>query len=149
MYRMRFITLGVLFALLSGCSDEEMKPTFPIEGKVTYKGKPAKGAVVSFHPLGDNATAKPQILPTADCEDDGSFRLSTYMQHDGAPEGDYAVTIFWAAPTKAVEEEDEGDEEERGETINLLPHLYSHKDTTTLKYTVKAGPNEPANFDIE
>lgn len=145
----RGLGLAAALLLVPACSNDGMEATFPVSGKVVYKGVPAKGAVVSFHPLGDNAQAQPRILPNADCEADGSFTLSTYNKHDGAPAGEYAVTIFWPGPKGPVAAEDEGDEEERTEQLNRLPAEYGSKDTTPLRYTVKAGDNPPAEFDIK
>lgn len=145
----RALGLAAVLLLLPACSDSGMKPTFPVAGQVLYQGQPAKGAVVSFHPLGDNAQAKPRILPNADCDADGRFALSTYNQHDGAPTGEYAVTVFWPGPKGKRQAEDEGDEEERGEEKNQLPALYGNKDSTPLRFTVKPGDNPSADFDIK
>lgn len=145
----RLLGLAALLTVFPACSDSGTKPTFPVSGRVLYKGQPAKGAVVAFHPLGDNAQAKPRILPNADCSADGKFTLSTYNQHDGAPAGEYAVTVYLAGPKEKVSDEDAGDEEQRAIQKNLLPAEYGNKDTTPLRYTVKPGDNPPAEYDLK
>lgn len=137
--------------LIPACSGSGMKPTYPVAGRVTVQGKPAAKAVVGFHPTGENAAARPQILPNADCDADGRFTLSTYLKGDGAPEGEYAVTVFWAEtrPSPDAEPGDEDDEEQRGEVRNRLPDEYGRKETTPLRFTVKPGEDNAAVFDIK
>ena len=65
---------------------------FPVRGKVPVKDKPAGGVLVVFLPQadGDPKAARP-IATTAD---DGTFSLVT-GDEDGAPAGDYIVTMQW------------------------------------------------------
>jgi len=49
--------------------------------------------MVAFHPLAGSAST--QLLPVATSSQDGSFLLTTYTIGDGAPTGEYAVTIVW------------------------------------------------------
>ena len=83
-------------ALLTSCQRGDRKPVFPVNGSVFYQGRPAEGARVAFHPGRDpNAHGlRPQAVVAAD----GSFRLTTFINHDGAPAGDYYVTVYWPAP---------------------------------------------------
>src|SRR5687767_10889460 len=86
------------FALAgAGCgpSDPGLKPVYPVQGSLFVKGKPAKGAVVMFHPL-PLETGRPTALRSrGTVGDDGSFRLTTYNTDDGAPAGEYVVTVYW------------------------------------------------------
>ena len=66
-------------------------------------------------------------------EADGSFALSTYTANDGAPAGEYAVTVVWWNPPVDAEGKP---------GPNLLPQRYAKPETTPLKAVVKAGPNE-------
>src|SRR5262249_42061318 len=90
------VTLGVAFSCLS-CSADKGQPVFPVRGKVYFEGEPARGALVVFHPMNqsDLKTAKPRAV----VEDDGSFALTTFVAKDGAPPGDYAVSIAWKKKT--------------------------------------------------
>jgi len=88
------LSVGLLGLCLVSCAkDNPRKPVFPVHGKVVDKdGKPATGALLVFHPVvGD---AEP-IKPSARVENDGSFALTTYDNADGAPEGEYLVTVTW------------------------------------------------------
>src|SRR6516162_2916123 len=90
------VILGTLL-LVSGCG-QGRKTVYPVYGKVLTAGeKPAEGALVVFHPLG--AATTESTKPLAYVKNDGSFALTTYTQADGAPEGEYAITIEWRPPT--------------------------------------------------
>src|SRR5258707_9127857 len=61
-----------------------------VQGKVLYQGRPAKGALVVFHPKGnDSLTAIP---PTGVAGEDGAFTLSS-GRDAGAVAGEYIVTV--------------------------------------------------------
>src|SRR5262245_15325321 len=64
----------------------------PLTGHVSFDGQPAAGATVIFHPLEAPADAP---RPTATVGTDGTFTLGTYQPGDGAPAGEYAVTVEW------------------------------------------------------
>jgi len=85
---------GVLLVLfLAGCGDSR-KTVYPVQGRVLdADGKPAAGAKVIFHPLDDKDPGAGH--PVAIVDDTGSFALTTYNKGDGAPAGNYAVTIEW------------------------------------------------------
>lgn len=125
----------------SGCQKGEpaagldVRPVHPVKGKVTVGGKPATGALISFRAI---AGASP-YNPRATVEPDGSYTISTYRQHDGAPAGEYLVTIYWPVerPKRKVGEDDDPG-------INLPDRLggkYSNPETTTLRATVSSGEN--------
>lgn len=87
------ILMVLLPFTLSACSEEDRIPVHPVQGKVTYGKKPATGAVVVLRPT---SPSQPQeLLPRGEVGADGSFQLSTYVKGDGAPVGEYAVTITW------------------------------------------------------
>ncbi len=105
------------------------QPTHPVTGKVTLNGEPVPGAYIVFHGIG-----KERRLPRADgtVEFDGTFRLSTYTAFDGAPAGEYAVTVELRKPRFTKEGK-------RGP--NLLPARYADSTKSGLRVTVKPGPN--------
>ncbi len=99
---------GVLLAL--GCSacggGEDQKPVFPVSGQVFVKKQPAVGALVVFTPVRDaDSKLWPKGYPRGTVQKDGSFRLTTYKTDDGAPVGEYAVTVVWGKPLPGKEEE--------------------------------------------
>ena len=91
------IMLMVLLPLVSGCGPDgpDMKPVYPVYGSVLVNDKPAEGAVVMFHPLPIESGRFEMIRSRGTVTADGTFQLTTYNTDDGAPEGDYAVTVYW------------------------------------------------------
>ena len=101
----RFATLLVAgFALMPmACRDDNArKTTFAVTGKVTLDGKPAEHATVVLHPVGESG---PDVVkPRGTVKTDGTFTLTTYAGDDGAPAGDYRVTVeLWLAGPRADE----------------------------------------------
>ena len=135
----RAVLLG-LAALLPCSCDGGRKPAFPVHGKVLRQGKPAKGALVIFHPLDD---PDPQaIKPNARVEGDGSFQLSTYKAGDGAPAGEYAVTFFWPKPPASpVDHPYMGPD--------LLEDRYRDPKTSPWRVTIQERVNELPPFDLK
>lgn len=88
-----------LAGLGCGGKDQPVK----VEGVVTLDGEPVPGAIVSFLP--DDKGGRFAEATTAK---DGSFRLRTYTEGDGALPGDYRVAVTLIPPDD--DEEDEGKE---------------------------------------
>lgn len=83
-------------ALLFGCRGGEQRPeVYPVEGRLTVSGQPAEGALLSLHPVGGENFDQRGSRPWATVEADGSFAVSTYGEGDGAPAGEYAVSVVW------------------------------------------------------
>src|SRR5207249_8533874 len=93
--RMTFTLLFSALVALSvvGCGSDGRKPVYPAKGQVLVTGKPAQYAQVALHPL--NPADKDAPHPTANVGPDGTFVLTTYQAQDGAPAGEYAVTVQW------------------------------------------------------
>ncbi|MCE9548199.1 MAG: hypothetical protein K8T25_22230 [Planctomycetia bacterium] len=84
--------------LLTGCGRKEPPRTksWPAKGKLLVNGTPAEKAEVTLHPktpLKD--VAGRELFPHARVAADGSFDLQTYEDGDGAPPGEYVVTVVW------------------------------------------------------
>lgn len=128
---------------LAGCSDgasSKEAPVFPVKGTVRFEGEPAAGAFVVFHARSPARPGEQPVRPTAQVQPDGTFELTTTSQADGAPAGDYAVTVRW---TKLIKQ--------GGDTIagpDAIPPIYARPDTTPLKVTVRDAPNELEPFKI-
>ena len=83
------ILVLVLTLLCSACSSGR-KPVQQVRGQILVDGKPAAQAQVLFHPAerGNDAPS-----PTGQTDDEGYFHLTSYVNGDGAPPGDYLVTV--------------------------------------------------------
>jgi hypothetical protein len=81
----RLAWLGASVLLAVGCADDRPR-TAPVEGVVTYLGKPVPNGTVVFVPeSGPSATG--EIGP------DGRYQLTTFTKGDGAVPGPHRVMI--------------------------------------------------------
>jgi len=122
-----------LFTLASGCGLRP-KRVYAAHGKVVdARQKPAAGATVILHPLGAADPAVPK--PTGTVNEAGEFVLTTYKEGDGAPEGEYAVTVIWLTCRVLTFDPEETDR---------LKGRYDHPDRSPLPHVTisKPGPNE-------
>lgn len=116
----------------AGVSERGRRPTFPVKGKVFFDGTPAAGAQVVFHYV-DPATKKTGRLADAFAEPDGTFVLTTYNAFDGAPSGDYAVTVIQRQPWLDAQGKP---------GRSLLPDRYAKPETTDLRARVGNTSND-------
>jgi hypothetical protein len=115
-----------------GCaqSEPEQVAVFPTIGKITFKGQPTIGAVVLLHPK----TPRERVpAPRASVKPDGTFKLSTFNTGDGAPEGDYVLTVKWYKPIKYGSELISGP--------NVIPTKYTQAQSSDIVVRVAAGEN--------
>jgi hypothetical protein len=138
----RLIPSLLLAAAIAGCHRSaprfESLPTYPVEGRVLVQGKPAEGVQVFLHPRAAAQRGKPR--GTTDAE--GNFRLRTYHDGDGAPAGEYAVTIYWPGPYNpkmAVEDQMPADR---------LGGRFMDPARSPLQATVSAGPTTLPPLEI-
>jgi len=125
--------LLVVALLCAGCGEAERPEltVFPVSGSISIDGKPPVGAEIRCRPstpLKD--PAKRSIEPFAFVEQDGTFQVGTYLGDDGAPPGEYALTIVWPIITV------EGGEEVRG--ADRLKGRFDKPERPIAKVTVKA-----------
>jgi hypothetical protein len=122
-----------------------------VHGKVLYKGQPAEGAVVIFHPKADKGVET--IRPTAIVQEDGSFTLADHTGKEGAAVGTYVVTIIW--PEEKPEEKKPAKGPLRstgGEPATPPDRLggrYSNPAKSKFVVEVKSGVNQLEPFDLE
>ena len=82
------------FALsAASCGGPKRKPTYPAEGKLLINGQPAGGVTVFFYSADPNETEPTR--PFATTRSDGTFTLTTSAENDGAPAGEYVVTLIY------------------------------------------------------
>ena len=67
-------------------------PTTPVSGQVLVDALPMKNLWVKLH----SATPQPDgVEPKAQTDDEGNFKITTHIGGDGAPVGEYKITIEW------------------------------------------------------
>jgi hypothetical protein len=137
-----------LAAACGGCGQptRETATVFPVEGRFTVNGKPAGGALVSFIPLAAPAEGRRAIPSQARADDSGAFKLTTFHTADGAPEGDYKVTIYWSAPGPAAATSANDDDAVLGP--DQLRGRFASADKSNLRAHVAAKPTSFAVVDL-
>lgn len=119
---------------LAGCSGQraDRVPVFKTAGKITFRNQPVDGAFLVLHP---KAAATPNVpRPRAHVKSDGSFETTTFDTADGAPAGQYVVTVEWHKLVKVGGEWTPGP--------NLLPPKYSDPATSDVVVKVAEGSND-------
>ncbi|MCL4207686.1 MAG: hypothetical protein KJ000_34820 [Pirellulaceae bacterium] len=136
----------LLGAACIGCGTKSKEmPVVPVSGQMFVQSRPAEGALVVLHPLGDLANGDWSLgYPRGSVSADGSFRISTYRSDDGAPEGQYRVLVSW---TQQAEGSETGDPED--ETPDLLQERYCDPERSTLEATVNGPSTELPKFDLK
>lgn len=86
--------LFIVCALISaGCGGPKRKPVFTTEGKVLLaNGSPAVNVTVFLHPP---SSEQDPVRPLGVTDENGVFKLTTYDANDGAPAGEYVVTLMY------------------------------------------------------
>ena len=143
----RLCALLVGTLALAGCGGGGKPGAVPAGGKVTYrKATVPAGALVVFHPADPAAEKRIGGKPFAKVGDDGTFALTTYAEGDGAPEGEYGVTIDWRPPAKDAKFAlgDGG-----GGGASKLNPKYSTPQQPFTKVIVKKGDPNQFTFDVD
>lgn len=140
-FRFRPIAVAVV-AWSLGCSGNVSAPrTAAVRGVVRYKGKPAAGVTVTFHPQFDIGSVK--FAPSGLTGNDGTFTLSTALPGDGAPPGEYVVTF--ARIQIQSDRKSSGIETE----VDLWKGKYSNPENSAFRVKVKKGENALEPFALE
>jgi hypothetical protein len=120
---------------------------YPVSGKVTYKGQPLSGALVTLHPKG---STDPRVeRPVGYTQEDGTFSVKT-GQNPGAPAGEYIVTVICSRKvepkggSKSKIISFGGDEE----TVDILGGTYANPQTSQILVEIKPGNNELSPIEL-
>lgn len=133
----QFVTLSVVLTTVTGCTPgEQRRPTFHVTGKVLDGSKAVPNATVVFHPVGGDG--QDAVVPRGTTGADGSFTLTSYDGNDGAPAGDYRVTVVQLLAGRP----DEG-------PSNRLNAKFAKPESSGLTATVNAGPTDLKPFDVK
>ncbi len=132
-----FSILMVTGLLFSGCNSRpayQEADVFPVSGSVSVAGKPAAGVVVVFHPQSDTGMTKGN-KPYTTTGEDGTFQVTTYTTGDGAPAGEYIVTLIWPVNP-------------RGPSPDRLKGRYAKPDKSTITATIQQGENTLPKWEL-
>jgi hypothetical protein len=132
------LTLALLF--MAGCtSGPALPPTYPASGTVVYAdGKPMNGGSVQF-----TSSADPQLRVVGTVDANGGFTLATLKDNrraDGAPEGEYKVTVF---PPSLTDPRGGVAEGHKGVLPIALPKPYRiEAGTNSIRIELPSGPRK-------
>ena len=137
-FQAAFLATSVVVAI--GCSksrDSNQLPVFPVTGHLSVNGQAPSGAFVVLHPKSGTATAPngEAVHPRAVVKPDGSFVVGTYGADDGAPSGEYSLTVEWR---KIVRSSD-------GSPVlgpNVVPAKYARPQSSPVSIKIAEKSNE-------
>jgi hypothetical protein len=136
------LTAAAYLLAIGGCGKSQdpvgRPPVFHAEGKLVYDNGPLAGAFVVLHPRAPSGPSSPR--PHGQAAADGSFTLTSYDSNDGAPAGEYAVTVELRPLVK------NGGDYAAGP--NVLPKKYSRAETSPVTVKIAEGNNDLAPIQI-
>ena len=128
-FSVRLWALGSMpLLILAGCGGVK---THPVSGKITYAdGTPMPGGgQIAVTPVDKEA----KFSARGEIKGDGTFRLSTFSENDGVPEGKYKVVIVPTPPPNPNRPPPDWPP---------LHKKYIRYERTDLEYTVTSGRND-------
>jgi hypothetical protein len=109
--------------------------TIPVQGKMTYKGRPLTRGVVEFEPRNSGRTASGALRP------DGTFVLGTFQEGDGAVAGRHRVSVTGTGGRP-------GGTASTRNSRELVPRKYTQPNTSGLEAVVGEEKTE-FTFDLK
>lgn len=155
-----FATVLVLLPIVGivGCGSDSTagRPkTYPVTGTVKLSDQPVAGATVTFQLTSGSGSA------AGITDASGKYTLSSFGGGDGAPAGDYSVTIVKyegeaAAPAASgglasgeIDESAYNAPAASAGPKNLLPPKYATAATSGLKARVSESGDNSADFNLQ
>jgi hypothetical protein len=130
------VLTAALLSSIAGCRDDGRLPTYAVTGKVVFSdGTPLPGGWIIFESPEHKLAARGII------EKDGTYRLGTYEQEDGAVAGRHLVAIVPASP--------EGFDPDKTTAPPILDPKYSHMDRSGIEQEVQADGENDFTITVE
>ena len=129
------------FTVALACAACGSRGLHPVSGSVTYQGRPAVGAMVTFVPRGQTDRSSTAIAQGV-VGGDGTFKLAG-PAGEGIKPGEYIVLIEW--------KEGAGKAQGRSPSLNAPDRLkkrYLDADRPLLTATVGAKTNQLPPFEV-
>jgi|JI10StandDraft_1071094.scaffolds.fasta_scaffold00156_47 hypothetical protein len=141
----RSVAMGLLMVVcqlaVAGCGGKDFdKSLYPIEGEVFFRGKPAVGCIVSFHPTSTGEGAGAPCLGTTDSN--GKFRVTTREPFDGIAAGEYEVSF--SLPGEGSSRDPNGDA-----APDKLPAKYQFPGSSGFKVTITSSTSTLDRFELK
>jgi hypothetical protein len=130
------IGFAVLSAMmiLAGCSQNSWQATtYPAKGKLFVNGEPATNVVVSLLPK-ESAVDSRMSMPWGIVDESGVYVLTTYSTYDGAPPGEYLVTLRWPSTPSSADDR--------------FNEAYFTPERSVATVVIEKSPNEIADINL-
>ncbi len=111
----------------------------PVKGRAVMEGQPMAGAHLVLYP-NSGSKIPAGITARGTVADDGTFELSTFAPKDGAPTGEFVVTVVWSKPVIVDGETQSGP--------SLVSAVYSKPDSSPLRIKIASDAKELAPIEI-
>jgi hypothetical protein len=132
------LAAGSMVVLVSACGSKGPR-LYPVKGSVRINGEPAKDVNIVFTPVALPEGGATPLSPAAVTEEGGSFRLMSFKPGDGAPAGDYQVTVIF--PMNRFNKHQSG--------IDRLRGKFANPKTSGLTAKVEPTSNDLPPFDLK
>jgi hypothetical protein len=140
-----FLVLASTLVACAGCSKDEGRiAVYPVSGRILVRGAPAAGAQVIFYPVSEELRKPGMPIPEAMTDANGEYQLRSYEPNDGAPAGQFNVTILWAPAGATGGDKDSGG----GGSTDRLGNRYLDPKKSGLTATVSEGGGEIPPFEL-
>ena len=124
--------------VLAGCGKSDFHRVYPVKGKILVDGQPAFECLIYLNRTFDDDHPR-RVTPYALTDEQGEFQITSYITNDGAPEGEYVVTIEWRERSGLLKNNFEG--------IDRLDGAYAKVTSTkALPGFVITVPREPVEL---
>ena len=130
------VVAGVML-VLPACG-KGRKTCYPVRGRILVDGKPAPDAIVMFHPAFEDPD---RVMPIGQADAEGNFAISSYVNGDGAPVGEYIVTFEWRERSGLLKNNFEGPDRLKGR--------YFDPKKSALRITVEKRRQELPPFELK
>ncbi|MFM1904880.1 MAG: hypothetical protein RLZZ440_2780 [Planctomycetota bacterium] len=135
---MTAVATGLVLLVAAGCGGSGPRLA-RVEGVVTLDGKPLSTGRVTFWPAAGRSGS-------GWIEADGSFRLGTFGDADGAVVGPHKVAVTPASQTPTGPPDFDRDGPVKGWPRSPIPARYSNPESSGLAFEVQPGRNR---FEID
>ena len=117
---------------LAACGGSDFHKVYPVKGTILVNGRPANDCLIYLNRTFDDNHPR-RVTPYALTGENGEFQITSYITNDGAPEGEYVVTIEWRERSGVLNNNFEG--------IDRLDGAYAKVESTKSRpgFVVKVG----------
>lgn len=139
--------LAVL-SVIVGCAEKPNRLALhPTSGVVQVSGAAVAGVEVTLNPSKATSDAVGALRPHGVTDASGKFSLTTYVANDGAPEGDWMVTLRW--PNTELPEDVRKKIESDGDAVpDRLEGQFSIPENSPWKVKTGASNSQIPTIDL-